>query len=96
MAHSRGHFSVKRTEDAVAQEFYIPKLTKKVESVIANCVLCILGNKKTGKQEGFLNPLPKGDIPLNVYHLDHMEPLDSTNKNYNHILAVIDSFTKFT
>lgn len=27
--------------------------------------------------------------------MDHLGPLDSTNKNYNHILAVIDSFTKF-
>lgn len=70
-------------------------LTKKIETVIANCVLCILGNKKAGKQEGFLNPLIKNDSPLHTYHMDHLGPLDSTNKNYNHILAVIDSFTKF-
>lgn len=87
MAHGKGHFSVKRTEDAIKQEFYIPALIKKIENVIANCVLCILGNKKTGKQEGFLNPLVKGDIPLCVYYLDHLGPLDSTNKNCNHIFS---------
>lgn len=63
--------------------------------MIANCVPCILGNKKAGKQEGFLNPLIKSDVPLYIYHLNHLGPLDSTNKNYNHILAVIDSFIKF-
>ena len=52
MAHGRGHFSVKRTEEAVKQEYYIPMLPKKTENVIANCVPCILGNKKAGKQEG--------------------------------------------
>lgn len=79
MAHNKGHFSVKRTEDTIIQEFYIPNLTKKIENIIANCVPCILGNKKAGKQEGFLNPLIKSEIPLNIYHLDHLGPLDSTN-----------------
>jgi len=30
------------------EEFYIPKLTRKIENVIANCVPYILGNKKRG------------------------------------------------
>jgi len=30
-----------------------------------------------------------------TYHLNHLGLLDSTNKNYNHILAVVDSFIKF-
>ena len=59
MAHDRGHFFVKHTEEPVKQEYSIPMLAKKTENVIANCVLCILGNKKAGKQEGFLNPLTK-------------------------------------
>ena len=49
MAHGRDYFSVKRTEEAVKQEYYIPMLSKKTENVIANCVSCILGNKKAGK-----------------------------------------------
>ncbi|KYM96013.1 Pro-Pol polyprotein [Cyphomyrmex costatus] len=46
-------------------------------------------------QNEFLHLLKKGDTSLHTYHLDHLGPLDSTNKNYNHILAVVDSFTKF-
>ncbi|GFU36932.1 transposon Tf2-6 polyprotein [Trichonephila clavipes] len=53
-------------------------------------------NKKTGKKEGFLNPISKESIPLNTYHVDFICPLPSTNKSYQHIFTVVDAFTKFT
>ncbi|GBM06351.1 Transposon Ty3-G Gag-Pol polyprotein [Araneus ventricosus] len=52
-------------------------------------------SKKQGKQEGELHPIPKVELPLDTYHIDHLGPLESTNKNYKYILCVIDSFTKF-
>ncbi|GBN00585.1 Transposon Ty3-G Gag-Pol polyprotein, partial [Araneus ventricosus] len=94
-AHEKGHFSVKRTEDHLINEFYIPKLKQKIEKCISNCITCILASKKQGKQEGELHPIPKVELPLDTYHVDHLGPLESTNKNYKHILCVIDSFTKF-
>lgn len=93
--HEKGHFSVKRTEDAVNEEFYIPDLKRKVERVLANCVRCILINRKVGKQEGLLHPLFKESLPLHTYHIDHLGPLESTHKSYKYILSVIDGFTKF-
>ncbi|GFW11735.1 hypothetical protein TNCV_43701 [Trichonephila clavipes] len=54
-----------------------------------------LSRIQSGKQEGFLHPLVKDDIPLNTYHIDHLGPLATSSKNYTLILAVIDSFTKF-
>jgi len=95
MAHNKGHFSVKCTEENQKNDYYIPKLREKIERFISNCVYCILANKKEGKQEGFLNPLEKADLPLYVYHINHLGPLESTHKNYNHIFIVIDNFTKF-
>lgn len=94
-AHEKGHFAVKRTEENIKREFYIPNLKTKIERCIANCLKCILVNKKAGKLEGFLHPMVKEDIPLHTYHIDHMGPLESTPKNYKYILAVIDAFTKF-
>ncbi|GFV80944.1 hypothetical protein TNCV_2269281 [Trichonephila clavipes] len=38
---------------------------------------------------------PFKNIPLSSYHIDFLGPLPSTNKNYNHILSIIDAFTKF-
>lgn len=71
-------------------------LKKKVKVFIANCITCILSNRKEGRQEGFLNPIPKEDTPLHTFHVDHVGKLSSTSKNYKHLLVVIDGFTKFT
>ena len=30
-----------------------------------------------------------------VYHLDHVGPMEATHKQYNHILVVVDGFSKF-
>jgi len=94
-AHEVGHFSVMKTAEVVQREFYIPKLTEKIKACVRNCIHCILGQRKEGKKEGMLHPIPKSDCPLSTYHIDHLGPLPSTNKNYQHILVVIDDFTKF-
>lgn len=94
-AHEKGHMSVKHTEKRLEDSYFIPKLKQKIEKIIANCVHCILVNHKRGKKEGFLHPLSKEDKPLKTYHIDFLGPLESTNKNYKHVLAVIDAFTKF-
>lgn len=94
-AHSLGHFGVQKTESIVSREFYIPQLTKLVQEVVSNCIPCILSSKKSGKQEGLLHPIPKGDEPLNCYHCDFLGPLPSTKKCYKYLFTVIDAFSKF-
>ncbi|GFX89531.1 hypothetical protein TNCV_72241 [Trichonephila clavipes] len=96
LIHENGHFSVGKTEEIVKQEFFIPNLSNVVKKVIVNCVPCILANKKTGKKEGFFNPISKESIPLSTYHVDSIGPLPSTNKSYQHIFTVVDAFTKLT
>ncbi|GFX39987.1 hypothetical protein TNCV_2647501 [Trichonephila clavipes] len=93
--HSKGHLGINKTESMVKQSFYFPNVRKCVENVIDNCIECILVNKKRGKGEGLLNPIPKENIPLSIYHIEFLGPLPSTNKNHNHILSIIDAFTKF-
>jgi len=88
-------FTVKRTEESLKQEFYIPNIRSKIKKCITNCLRCILINKKAGKKEGFLHLLIKEDMPLHTYHIDHLGPLETTNKNFKHILAVINFFMKF-
>lgn len=94
-AHEKGHYAALRTEEEVKREFYIPEVKKLIGRVISNCVKCLLVNRKSGKQEGFLHPLFKESTPLHTYHIDHLGPLEPTSKGYKHIFAVIDSFTKF-
>lgn len=42
-----------------------------------------------------LTPIDKAQEPLGTYHIDHVGPLTETKNKYNHILAVVDGFTKF-
>ena len=94
-AHEKGHFAVKCTEENLNIEFYIYNVKQKIEKYVANGVICILVNHKSGKQESILHPIEKEETPLHTYHIDHLGPLESTHKNYKHIFAVIDVFTKF-
>ena len=59
------------------------------------CIPCLLATRKSGKKEGFLNPIDKGELPFDTLHIDHLGPLDATKKLYNYILTVIDGYTKF-
>lgn len=43
-------------------------MKEKIEKVICNCISCILSEKK-GRQEGFLNVLEKGSVPLDTYRI---------------------------
>lgn len=94
--HEDGHFKNPKLQRMIEKEFYVPNLKQRIDQVVANCVPCILVDKKSGKKEGFLHPIPKNTLPLDTFHMDHLGPMPSTNKQYNHILAVIDAFTKFT
>lgn len=94
-AHEKGHYAAERTREELNQEYYIPEAKKVIDRVLSNCIRCLLVNRKRGKQEGLLHPLFKEDTPLHTYHVDHVGPLKPTSKRYQHIFAVIDSFTKF-
>ncbi|GBP02650.1 Transposon Tf2-9 polyprotein [Eumeta japonica] len=95
IAHRQGHFSSRKTQDLVEKSFYIPNLQAKVEGVVRSCVECIVSDTKRGRKEGFLNPIDKADRPLITYHLDHVGPMENTHKQYNHILVIVDAFSKF-
>lgn len=77
--HENGHFGVKKMKEAIQNDYYIPKLKEKLEHYVECCVPCILAEKKKSKKEGLLKPIPKGDAPLNTYHVDHLGPMASTS-----------------
>lgn len=93
--HDKGHFSVGKMERLLKKEFWFSRMRDKVEKTVRNCIPCILAERKHGKSEGLLHNIGKGDTPLDTYHVDHIEPIPSTRKNYAHLLVVIDSFSKF-
>ncbi|KXJ78025.1 hypothetical protein RP20_CCG005792 [Aedes albopictus] len=94
-AHDNGHFGVKKLEDIIKRDYYIPHLSAKIKRQIECCVKCILAERKRGKTEGLLSPIPKGDVPFDTYHVDHVGPMDATEKLYKYLFVVVDAFTKY-
>jgi len=94
--HEKGHINARKVETIVKKDYSIEKISQKVSDVIANCIVCILANRKEGKKDCLLNPIEKGDVPIHTYHIDHLGPLKSTAKSYNHLLVVTDAFSKYT
>lgn len=95
LCHEQGHFATKKTEDLIRRQFFMSKLADKIKMVISNCIPCILSERKKGKQDGLLNPIPKGDTSLMTYFIDHLGHLAPTRKQYKYILSVIDGYNKF-
>lgn len=58
-AHQQGHFGCDKTERLLANEFRFPRMRDKVQKVIANCVKCILSEKKQGKADDLLHSIEK-------------------------------------
>jgi len=73
--HDRGHFSIGKTETLLKRDYWFPNMRNKIEKVVRNCVTCILAEKRRGKLDGWLNPIDKGSVPLDVYHIDHTDTL---------------------
>lgn len=82
-------------KESIETEYYIPRLEEKLKEFVSCCIPCIISDRKAGKKEGELRPLPKGDRPLSTYHIDHVGPMTETGKAYRYIFVVIDSFSKF-
>lgn len=95
-AHDNGHFGVKKMEQQIRQRYYITSLAEKLMKCVRTCVRCILTENKHGKGEGFLHSIDKEELPLQTYHIDHVGTMVATCKMYQHILVVVDAFTKFT
>lgn len=94
-AHEQGHFNVNKMEVLIRRDYWFKDMRLKIEKIITNCINCILAERKQGKQEGFLNTVDKGDIPLHTYHVDHLGPMTSTKKSYRHIFVIVYAFSKF-
>lgn len=93
--HERGHFGVRKMRMEFTKQYYIEDFDRRAQSCMRNCIRCLMVERKTGKGEGELRPIPKGDHPMDTWHLDHLGPMTSTSKQYEYILSVVDGFSKF-
>lgn len=91
-----GHVGTDKCVQAIMENYWFPEMRNKVKIYISNCLKCIVYSPDSGKREGYLHNIPKGDKPFNVLHLDHLGPFEkSKQKGNKYILGVVDAFSKF-
>lgn len=90
-----GHIGVEKTTEIILKNYWFPHLKFKVKTHISNCLKCLAYSPPSGKTEGILHPIPKGDTPLDVLHIDHLGPIVKQCVAKKYIFLVVDAFTKY-
>ena len=91
----RSHFGVDRTVTRIMEHYYFPRMRAYVRRHIAACIDCLLAKRKTGRQAGELHPIPAGQRPFSLVHLDHLGPFVSSCQKNKYVLAAICNLTRF-
>lgn len=78
------HFGPEKTSEAILRNYWFSNLKSKVKTHIANCLKCIAFSLTTREKEGYLNSIPKGDVPFLTCHVDHFGPIDKNSDKKVH------------
>lgn len=89
------HVGLSKVIENISRIYWFPGMKAKVRHYIDNCLKCIEFSIPSGKKEGLLFNIPKGDKPFVTIHIDHLGPLEKTGSRNKYIFIVIDAFTKF-
>lgn len=90
------HLGVEKCFEHLSRTYWFPNMKTKIKCYVSKCLKCIYYSPQSGKTEGNLNPIPKGNVPFDVTHVDHLGPLPNTKSKKRHIFVIVDGFTKFT
>lgn len=90
-----GHFGVDKVHNQITKFYWFPNMKTKIQNHIRKCLKCIQFSPNSGKVEGELHSIPKGKLPFDTLHIDHLGPMETTKKKNRHILIVVDAFTKY-
>lgn len=90
-----GHVGADKVVELIQNSYWFPNMKEKVKLYISKCLKCLSFTPNSGKTEGFLYPIPKGNLPFNTIHIDHLGPFEKAPRGYKYIFLVTDAFTKF-
>lgn len=57
-----GQVGSDKTVQAILENYWFPKLREKVDRNIKNCLKCIMFSPVSGKVEGLIHSIPKGNV----------------------------------
>ena len=90
-----GRFGVDKVVHNVYKVCWFPQMRKKIGGYIENCLRYVEFSPMSGKRDGYLHNISKGDVPFHTLHIDHCGPIEKTSKGHKHVLVIDDDFTKF-
>lgn len=70
-------------------------MKESVKDHIENCLPCLRFNPKSGRKESKSNIYERKPIPFDTIHIDHLGPIGKSKRGFDHILSIVDGFTKF-
>jgi transposase InsO family protein len=90
------HVGIEKTVQNILDSYWFPEMKAKTEKHIRCCLKCIAFTPNSGKSEGVLHSIPKGNVPFATLHVDHLTPASRSSSTRNrYIFVVIDAFTKY-
>lgn len=90
-----GHVGVEKTVRNIMNSYWFPEMKSKVKNHIKGCLKCVAFTPDSGKSQGSLHSIPKGDVPFSTIHVDHLALVSRSSSSTKHyIFSVVDAFTK--
>lgn len=90
------HVGVEKTIRNVLDSYWFPEMKAKIEKHIRCCLKCVAFTPNSGRSEGVLHSIPKGNVPFATLHIDHLAPASRSNSvRSRYIFLIIDAFTKY-
>lgn len=90
-----GHVDLHKMIKLIRDTYWFPSIQEKCKEHVRNCLKCLAFSPVSGKSEGTLHPMPKGYLPFETIHIDHLGPLDRHTTVKKYIFLVVDAFSKF-
>lgn len=90
-----GHFAVDRVVAKIREHYWFAGMRRYVKHHIKRCLDCLMIKTQAGKQPGLLHPIPPGDRPFDIIHVDHVGPFVRSTRGNQEILVIIDNLTKY-
>lgn len=89
------HVGFNKVIERVKRIYRFPDMKTKIRNYLSSCLKCIEYFLMSGKREGYLHSVPKGDRLFLSLRIDHLGPFEKTKNNNKFISVVIDGFTTF-
>ena len=71
-----GQFGLQKVCENIKRSYWFSEMTFKLTNHVRNCLKCISFSTASGKKEGSLYCITKGDIPFETLYVNHYGPVD--------------------